>query len=67
MNDSEKIDAIGGTNEVAGICNVSPQAVSQWRLDGIPNARRMYLALLRPDVFGTTPSTDSTHPHQEAA
>jgi hypothetical protein len=54
MNDSEIIDKLGGTGEVARICNVSDQAVSQWRLKGIPKARRMYLELIRPDVFKTS-------------
>lgn len=55
MNDSDVIDNLGGTGEVARICDVTPQAVSQWREDGIPPARRMYLKLLRPDVFGENP------------
>ena len=46
------IDALGGTNAVAKICNVKPPSVSQWRTDGIPEARLMYLRLLRPDAFG---------------
>jgi len=45
------IDALGGTNKVAELCGVSPQAVSQWRTDGMPQARLMYLRLLRPDAF----------------
>lgn len=51
MNDSEIIDALGGTAEVARICNVRPPSVSEWRVKGIPEARRMYLEVLRPDVF----------------
>lgn len=45
------IDTLGGTNEVARICEVSAQAVSQWREDGIPKARLMFLRVIRPDVF----------------
>ena len=45
------IDALGGTNAVAGIFKISAQAVSQWRTDGIPDSRLMYLELLRPDLF----------------
>jgi hypothetical protein len=52
MNNSNIIDALGGTVAVALLCDVTPQAVSQWRDDGIPKARLMYLKLLRPDVFG---------------
>lgn len=67
MDNSNIIDKFGGTNEVARLCDVSPQAVSQWRNDGIPNARLMYLKLLRPDVFGPSPACDCTHPMKEAA
>ena len=49
---NEVIDALGGTVVVAGLCNVTKGAVSQWRENGIPEARLMYLKLLRPDVFG---------------
>lgn len=51
MNYSSVIDKLGGTNEVARICGITPQAVSQWRTDGIPAARRMYLELLNPEAF----------------
>jgi hypothetical protein len=52
--DSELIDRLGGSGAVSGLCKVSSQAVSQWRRVGIPEARRMYLQLLRPDVFVAT-------------
>jgi hypothetical protein len=48
---SRVIDALGGTNEVARICNIKPPSVSGWREDGIPDARLMYLKVIRPDVF----------------
>jgi hypothetical protein len=51
MTDTEIIDALGGTKAVAELCNVTKGAVSQWRKDGIPDSRRMYLKLLRPDAF----------------
>lgn len=51
-DDSLLIDALGGTTSVAVLCEVEPQAVSQWRKNGIPQSRLMYLKLLRPDVFG---------------
>ncbi|WP_312328373.1 hypothetical protein [Stenotrophomonas sp.] len=50
--DSEIIDRLGGTTEVARICQIKPPSVSEWRATGIPPARRQYLALLRPDAFG---------------
>jgi hypothetical protein len=48
--DSALIDRMGGTVEVARLCEVTPQAVTQWRRAGIPHPRRMYLAVVRPDV-----------------
>ena len=45
------IDALGGPSAVARLCEVTPQAVSQWREDGIPNARRMYLKVVHPEAF----------------
>lgn len=51
MSDSEIIDKLGGTGAVAELCKTRPAAVSQWRTSGIPDARRQYLELLRPDVF----------------
>ena len=51
MNDKDIIEALGGTCEVARLCEVRSPAVSQWKVQGIPRARRMYLELLRPDVF----------------
>ncbi|SOD42405.1 carph-isopro domain-containing protein [Nitrosovibrio sp. Nv4] len=48
---NEIIDALGGTNAVARLCNVKPPSVSGWREDGIPNARLMYLKVIRPEVF----------------
>ena len=49
---SKIIDALGGTVKVAELCDVTTGAVSQWRNDGIPRARLMYLKAIRPDVFG---------------
>jgi hypothetical protein len=51
-NDSDIIDRLGGTTEVARICQIKPPSVSEWRTTGIPPARRQYLQLLRPDAFG---------------
>ena len=53
---SELIDALGGTAATAKLCRVKPPSVSQWRKQGIPGARRQFLELVRPDVFG--PATD---------
>lgn len=51
MNDSDLIDQLGGTADVAGLCEVTLSAVSQWRTEGIPKARLMYLRAVRPDLF----------------
>jgi hypothetical protein len=63
MTDSEIIDILGGTTEVARLCEIEPPSVSEWRHNGIPKARRMYLRLLRPDLF----QKDATRCHKEAA
>jgi hypothetical protein len=51
VTSSEIIDRLGGTVAVASICEVKPQAVSQWREKGIPKAREMYLRLRFPEAF----------------
>lgn len=61
---SKTIDALGGTVAVARICDVSSQAVSKWRRDGIPKARLMYLQAVRPDVCQ---SRNASISKQEAA
>jgi hypothetical protein len=56
LTDSEIIDRLGGTTEVARICHIKPPSVSEWRSSGIPSARRQFLALLRPEAFDATPT-----------
>jgi len=51
MDANKIIDALGGTGAVAELCDVSSGAVSQWRTDGIPRARLMYLRLAKPKIF----------------
>lgn len=48
---SQIIDALGGSSKVAELCEVTVSAVSQWRDDGIPKARLMFLRLAKPEVF----------------
>lgn len=55
MDANTIIDRLGGTSEVARMCKVKPPSVSEWRRDGIPEPRLMYLMLLRPDVFTEAP------------
>lgn len=45
------IDRLGGTTAVATLCEIKPPSVANWRIDGIPKARIMFLRLARPDVF----------------
>lgn len=49
--DSLIIDLLGGTSAVARLCNVKPPSVSDWRKFGIPAARKMFLRVVRPEVF----------------
>lgn len=51
-NDADAlIDQLGGTVAVARLCEVTSQAVTQWRRTGIPRARLMYLRAVKPAVF----------------
>lgn len=55
MNDaSEIIQRLGGPTKTAVLCEVTPQAVVQWRDNGIPKAQLRFLRLARPDVFDGT-------------
>jgi len=45
------IDALGGPVAVARICGVTQPSVSGWKVHGLPQAREMYLRLLRPEAF----------------
>ena len=52
MTESDRIiDALGGTGEVARLCQVGDSAVSQWRRNGIPKPRLMYLQAVRRRAF----------------
>lgn len=76
MSDSELIDQLGGTGELArklGLTKYSPARVSNWRKRGIPAA----VKLSRPDLFlgyGQTPvigggravDSDQRMPNEEA-
>lgn len=60
LTDTEIIDRLGGTTEVARICQIKPPSVSEWRASGIPPARRQFLELLRPDAFAAAGTTTKT-------
>jgi hypothetical protein len=54
---SQIIDKLGGTFAVATLCDISAQAVCNWRTKGIPKPWRMYLKVVRPEVFETSSIT----------
>lgn len=59
---SSIVEKLGGTSAVAEICEVSSQAVSQWKLKNrIPKARLQFLKLLNPNAF------EQQHEEQESA
>ncbi len=60
MDANDIIDLLGGTAEVARLCEVRAPSVSGWRRTGIPPARLMYLRAVRPDVFGDGGPVGST-------
>jgi hypothetical protein len=45
------IEALGGTSETARLFNIAAASVSEWRKEGIPKSRLMYLKLARPELF----------------
>lgn len=71
MESSRIIDLLGGTKRVADLCEISSQAISQWREKGIPKPWLKYLRLARPDVFAeierSTPAPRQATQHSEAA
>lgn len=51
MDSTQIIEFLGGTSAVAKLFRISPGAVSQWKISGIPPARLMFLELYRPELF----------------
>jgi hypothetical protein len=47
------INGMGGTKAVADLLDIKPPSVSEWRVYGLPRARKPHLQLLRPDLFPT--------------
>ena len=56
--DSLLIDVLGGTGNVAALCECSPAAISQWRHKGIPKARRLHLQAIHPELFDEVTLSD---------
>jgi DNA-binding transcriptional regulator YdaS (Cro superfamily) len=46
MENNEIINLLGGTSKVSKLCSVSPAAVCQWRKNGIPKDRLIFVAAL---------------------
>jgi len=44
MNTIEIIRALGGTSKVAKLCGISMPSVSQWKHNGIPSDKMIFLA-----------------------
>jgi hypothetical protein len=59
MEPGKVIDHLGGTKAVAELCETSESAVSQWRTNGIPKPRLMFLKLARPDLFSSEQCVES--------
>lgn len=51
LDPSTIIDRLGGTSATARLCEVQPPSVTEWRTNGIPKARLMFLQAIRPEVF----------------
>lgn len=60
MNDADLIKKLGNTFAVAKMFGIKPPSVSEWKKSGIPSARRMYLEVIRPDLFCKKPSPIDT-------
>lgn len=67
MNASTIIDNLGGATAVAKLCECRPQAVSQWKIKGIPKSRLLYLKAVRPDAFVKVSPAETAGQEREAA
>lgn len=47
----QAIDALGGTAAVSRLCVVAMPSVSDWKREGIPRARVMFLRAVRPKAL----------------
>jgi hypothetical protein len=45
------IDRLGGTSEVARMCDIKPPSVSDWKKYGIPKPWRKFLLCQHPEAF----------------
>lgn len=66
MDDSAIIANLGGPTAVAKLCECRPQAVSQWKLKGIPKSRLLYLKAIRPEAFEKISPADTAEAKEAA-
>lgn len=66
MNESatKVIDALGGTAAVARIFGVRPPSVSDWKREGIPSARVMFLRVAHRKTLAGLDLTAATAPRR---
>lgn len=67
MDVIDVIEKLGGTSEVARLCEIEPPSVSEWKRNGIPKARLMYLRAIRPDIFADGQKLGTSATVREAA
>ena len=56
--------ALGGTFAVAKLCNVRAQSVSAWKTEGIPDARMMYLQVVRRKIYNQVKAEMDRESHE---
>ena len=57
---SQIIHELGGTTKVAKMFGIQPPSVSEWKeKNAIPEARLMYIRVVRPDIFSGTTGDDN--------
>ena len=65
---TKAIEALGGTAKTARIFGISMPSVSDWKHEGIPHARMMFLRLAKKKALAGIDLDAATAPrHKEAA
>ncbi len=63
MTNSEIINLLGGTSKVAKLCGVSAAAACQWRKNGIPKDRLIFVAATLEKLSNGEFSRKAEFPH----
>lgn len=58
------VKRLGGVYALARLCEVKHPSICQWRHNGLPAARRMFLQAVRPDAFVGTRWEVKTEPQE---